>query len=279
MRKKNLFFLLAVGLCVGAITACGDDDPTPTDTAGTDVTVAEDSTSEDATGADTGGSEDVATAADTAGTEDTSPPVDTSAPEDTTTPEDTSAPEDTAPLAGAICMDHMDCLFSACSASSSEDSAACLEGAVATCGLGDEDPEHTYAKDLASCLGENACALGDTANLLDDSWKDYYKCAAKNCVTKMATCYSGAQAADSDCEALRLCVKTCEPDFLTGLPTNACVRDCASKSSEESLGLYLDLELCVAQQCHGQADYDSCYAQSVGIYCPNEVDLCYGTEN
>ena len=74
--------------------------------------------------------------------------------------------------------------------SASDDAPACLEGAIETCGLGDEDPEHGYAKDVATCLSENACSLGDTANLLDDSWKDFYKCASKHCVDKMGSCYS-----------------------------------------------------------------------------------------
>ena len=262
------FVLLAT---IGSLAfGCGDTEPSG-DTVGTDTTA-----SDTGTPGDTGTPADTNVPADTSGADTTV--ADTVVPPADTVQPDTSPPQDTTPAA-KNCLDHLACVLAHCAGKIGADAAACLTdaGTVSACALG-EDVEAAAAVSVAQCLSVPPCDI--PADDTDKTWSKYYKCAGKNCVEQAATCMQGAgQAGTSDCEDLRACVLQCEPDFLTGKASNGCLRVCATGATTDAAKLYVDLEYCILVQCWDAQDYSICVQQSVGTYCPNEYDLCYGTQN
>lgn len=251
-------------------TGCGTDPaPTPdADTTGQDTTT-------DQVSPDASPESDAAAALDSGVPTDLVEPTDTSLPPaDTgvdTAPSDTAAPVST-------CLDHMQCMMTACSAKGGAEAESCLLTAATTCGVDAEDTEGGLAATYATCLGASACSLPDMNNPLSETWADFYKCASSTCGTEAASCLAGPTPGEGNCEELRLCIKTCEPDFLTGKPSNSCMRGCAELTTEESVNLYVDLNFCILEICYDKPDLDTCYTQTVGTYCPNQNDLCYGTQ-
>lgn len=241
--RRALIPLFSAILLLGA---CGDDDSPNTDTSVTDTTA---DTTPDTTVPDT-------TVPDTT-TPDTTVP-------DTTTP-DTTAPDTTTPdvapdPAEGICPGLAKCL-SVCANETCE--TTCLDAA-------DSEAEANLATAYTSCLETNNCTTSEFPTAAES--KTAIECERSSCLGQKADCIAGDTFGNATCAVTGQCLQACgEEDLL-------CQRACITAASEQSANAFFDYSLCVARECFGSVNFQTCSQQAASAVgpCSTVYNACYG---
>lgn len=101
-----------------------------------------------------------------------------------------------------------------------------------------------------------------------------FECKRNKCLGELSQCYSGGTCGSDDCSDVRACTVSCVDIF--GDLDMDCYRGCLSSGTEQSVMLYLDLELCIRENCVDAADFDVCAQQVLSNYCAIEAMDCSG---
>lgn len=258
-RTRKLFGLLILTTFYG-IAGCDGDSDTSTDTATKADTASAPS--------DTTGPVDTKVTPDTVVT-DVGPTLDVPVAPDVPAPPDTGKPDVPGPT-GALCPDLFGCLADACK--DAGDAAQCTSDNLVGCGAGDAmNAEATSATALADCANNRGCPL-------DLELGATYSCIRRDCQAQAITCYAPNPTGVGSCSDVNACVAQCPKDVF-GEPDIGCIRGCLEQGTEQSVGLWFDLKLCIDTECIDAQDYDICGQQVVNTpSCTDPFVECQGNE-
>jgi hypothetical protein len=147
----------------------------------------------------------------------------------------------------ANCLDLAPCVMAACA--ETDDQAACIADALPGCGPADSVAEETAATALVTCMAENICPFDGSGAAAE--------CQRGNCLPETVGCSQEVEGIN-ECHALISCIgaDTCTTDFMTGEPTNACIKECLMTGTADAVTKYWYLMLCVDGQCLDSTVYD-----------------------